>query len=48
LAWADDIGKLWVAYNTGELLRERHNIKGRDEFLRGMAEVTASFAKKAE
>ena len=47
LAWEDDIGKIWIAYNTGELLRERHNIKGRDEFLKRMTEVTASFAKKA-
>ena len=47
LAWEDDTGKIWVAYNTGELLRERHNIKGRDEFLNRMTEVTASFAKKA-
>jgi uncharacterized protein (DUF302 family) len=47
LVWEDDVGKIWVAYNTGELLRERHNIKGRDEFLKRMTEVTASFAKKA-
>ena len=47
LAWEDDAGKIWVAYNTGELLRERHNIKDRDEFLKRMTEVTASFAKKA-
>jgi hypothetical protein len=47
LAWEDDIVKIWIAYNTGELLRERHNIKGRDEFLKRMTEVTASFAKKA-
>jgi uncharacterized protein (DUF302 family) len=47
LAWEDDVGKIWVAYTTGELLRERHNIQGRDEFLKRMTEVTASFAKKA-
>ena len=47
LAWEDDTGKIWVAYNTGELLRERHSIKNRDEFLKRMTEVTASFAKKA-
>lgn len=47
LAFEDDTGKIWITYNTGDLLRERHNIKGRDEFLNRMTEVTASFAKKA-
>jgi len=47
LIWEDDVGKIWIAYNTGELLRERHNIRGKDEFLKRMTEVTASFAKKA-
>lgn len=47
LAWEDETGKVWVSYNTGEYLKDRHAIKGRDEFLRRFTEVSESFATKA-
>ena len=47
LAWEDETGKVWVSYNTGEYLKDRHAIKGRDEFLRRLTELSESFATKA-
>src|SRR5688572_8615197 len=47
LAWEDETGKVWVSYNTGDYLKDRHAIKGRDEFLRRLTELSESFATKA-
>jgi uncharacterized protein (DUF302 family) len=47
LAWEDETGKVWVSYNTGEYLKNRHAIKERDEFLRRLTELSESFASKA-
>ena len=47
LAWQDADGKVWLAYNTGEYLRERHGVAGQDTLLKRLTEVTAALAKKA-
>lgn len=47
LAWEDENGKVWVTYNTGEYLKDRHPIKGNDDVLKRMTDVTDSLVKKA-
>ena len=47
LAWEDENGKVWVTYNTGEYLRDRHTIKSNDDVLKRITDVTESFVKKA-
>jgi uncharacterized protein (DUF302 family) len=47
LAWEDANGKVWLTYNTGEYLRDRHAISGKDDLLKRLTEVTQSLAKKA-
>jgi len=47
LAWEDENGKVWVTYNTGEYLKDRHAIKGKDDFIKRLTDVTESFVKKA-
>jgi uncharacterized protein (DUF302 family) len=47
LAWEDDHGKVWVTYNTGEYLKERHPIKGNEDVLKRMTDVTAALVKRA-
>jgi len=43
----DENGKVWLTYSTGEYVKERHAIKGKDEVLKRLTDVTASFAAKA-
>ena len=47
LAWEDANGKVWLTYNTGEYLKGRHAISGKDELLKRLTEVTQSLAKRA-
>lgn len=47
LAWEDESGKVWLTYNTGEYLAQRHDLKGKDEVLKRLTDITASFAKSA-
>ena len=47
LAWEDENGKVWVTYNTGEYLKDRHPIKGNDDVLKRMTDVTESLVKRA-
>ena len=47
LAWEDENGKVWVTYNAGEYLKDRHSIKGNDDVLKRITDVTASFVKRA-
>ena len=47
LAWEDANGKVWLTYNTGEYLKDRHAINGKDELLKRLTEVTQSLAKRA-
>ena len=47
LAWEDAGGKVWLTYNTGEYLKERHMIGGKDDLLKRLTEVTQSLASKA-
>ena len=47
LAWEDANGKVWLTYNSGEYLRHRHAISGKDDLLKRLTDVTQSLAKKA-
>jgi uncharacterized protein (DUF302 family) len=47
LAWEDENGKVWVTYNAGEYLKERHPIEGHDDVLKRMTDVTESLVKRA-
>ena len=47
LAWEDANGKVWLTCNTGEYLKERHGISGKDELLKKLTDVTQALAKKA-
>src|SRR6476619_2525566 len=47
LAWEDENGKVWVTYNKGEYLRDRHTIKGHEDVLKRMTAVTESLGNRA-
>lgn len=47
IAWEDESGKIWLAYQTGEYLAERHGIKGKDGVLQRLTAIAARFAKAA-
>jgi uncharacterized protein (DUF302 family) len=47
LAWEDANGKVWLTYNSGEYLKVRHAISGKDDLLKRLTENTQSLAKKA-
>jgi uncharacterized protein (DUF302 family) len=47
LAWEDGDGKVWVTYNTGEYLKQRHAIAGIDEPLKRLTGALKSFADRA-
>ena len=47
LVWEDEGGKVWLTYNTGEYLAQRHGIKGKDDVLKRLTDITATFAKAA-
>ena len=47
LAWEDASGKVWLTFNTGEYLKDRHSISGKDDVLKLVTEVTQLLAEKA-
>ena len=47
LAWEDAKGKVWLAYNTGDYIKRRHDIKGQDEGLKKVDGALEAFAGKA-
>ncbi len=47
LAWEDEQGKVWVTYNTGEYLKQRHAIAGRDDLLKRLTGAIDSLATRA-
>ncbi len=47
LAWEDSNGNVWLTYNTGEYLKDRHSIGGKDDLLKRLTEVTQALAKRA-
>jgi len=47
LAWQDETGKVWLAYNTGEYLADRHAIPGKESLMKQLTQFSASFAKAA-
>jgi uncharacterized protein (DUF302 family) len=47
LVWEDENGKVMISYNTGEYMAQRHGVKGKDDVLKRISDVTASFANTA-
>jgi uncharacterized protein (DUF302 family) len=47
LSWEDANGKVWLTYNTGEYLKDRHAIVGQDDLLKRLTQATEALAKKA-
>jgi uncharacterized protein (DUF302 family) len=47
LAWEDASGKVWLTFNTGEYLKDRHSINGKDDVFKLVTEVTQALAQKA-
>ena len=46
LAWEDNAGKVWVSYNSGSFLRDRHRI-GDEKAANRFTTLSASFVEKA-
>ena len=44
LAWEDEIGKVWLSYNSPAYMKQRHDIK--DEFMKNIAAI-GSFVDQA-
>jgi uncharacterized protein (DUF302 family) len=47
LAWQDADGKVWLAYNSPAYLKERHEIRGKDEVLKALAGALDAMTDKA-
>ena len=47
LAWEDEQGKVWLTYNTGEFLGQRHGVAGREDLFKRVTDFTADLARKA-
>lgn len=47
LVWQDDKGKVWLSYNTGSYLKERHHIKGKDEAIEKLDGALDAMTSKA-
>ncbi len=47
LAWRDDAGQVWIAYNDPAALKARHQIKGRDKLFGKMSKVLGALTDAA-
>lgn len=47
LAWQDEAGQVWLAYNDQQALAKRHALAGCDEAVKANAGALANFAKGA-
>lgn len=47
LAWEDQNGKVWLTYNSGEYLAQRHGLQGRDDVLKRLTSLIDKFARGA-
>lgn len=47
LAWEDANGKVWLAYNTGDYIKQRHAVKDKDEVFATINKVLESVTTKA-
>lgn len=47
LVWEDAQGKVWLTYNTGEYLMQRHGVVGKEDLAKRLSEFTATLAKSA-
>ena len=46
LVFEDQTGKVWMVYNTGEYIVQRHGIKGQDATVAGINRVVGSITDK--
>ena len=47
LAWEDDAGKVWIAYNRPETLKSRYDIQGHEQAWQAMSGALENFARAA-
>jgi len=47
LAYEDDSGQVWLAYNDPAYMAKRHNIEGCEQAIQNVSKALASFAKTA-
>ncbi|WP_019895558.1 DUF302 domain-containing protein [Hydrogenovibrio halophilus] len=47
LAWQDQAGQVWLAYNAPDYLQQRHNIQGCDQVLKKMQKGLRKLTAKA-
>ena len=47
LVWEDANGKVWLTYNTGAYIMQRHGAAARDDLAKRITNVTAELAKAA-
>jgi uncharacterized protein (DUF302 family) len=47
LACEDEAGKVWLTYQAGGYLAQRHGVKGMEEAFKRLTSVTGQFAKAA-
>ena len=47
LVWEDADGKVWLTYNTGAYIMQRHGAAARDDLARRISQVTAELASAA-
>lgn len=47
LAWKDEVGKVWLTYNSGEYLMQRHAIVGKDDLAKRITVFMEKFANRA-
>ena len=47
LAWEDESGKVWLTYITGDFLKSRHGIEGKDDVMKRLTGFTRSLVEKA-
>jgi site-specific recombinase XerD len=47
LAWEDENGKVWLTYITGDFLKSRHGIEGKDDVMKRLTGFTRSLVENA-
>ncbi len=47
LAWEDMHGKVWLTYNTGAYLAQRHGISGKDDLMKRITDFVDGMAQSA-
>lgn len=47
IAWKDDAGQVWLAYNDPAYIAKRHGVRDRDEIVKKMSDVLAGLTANA-